>query len=73
LWVEGLTTLVMPALNAAVPVVDVGVVLLLPLLPLLLLQALINSAAAAAVAVAAKMLRLFMPWNASCYSFMSGP
>jgi hypothetical protein len=63
-----LTTLVMPALNAAAPVVDAGVLPLL-LLPLLL-QALINSAATAPSAVAANMLRLFMPWNASCYSFM---
>ena len=59
LVVEGLTTLEMPALNATAPVV--GVVLLLPLLLLLLLQALINSADIAPTAVAAIMLRLFMP------------
>jgi len=58
LALEGLTTPVVPALNAAAPDVDVG--LLLPLLLLLLLQALIMSAAIAPTAVAAKMLRLFM-------------
>jgi hypothetical protein len=56
LWVDGLTTLEMPALNATAPLVGVE----LPL-PLLLLQALINSAATAPTAVAAKILRLFMP------------
>jgi hypothetical protein len=49
----------MPALNATAPVV--GFVLPLPLLLPLLLQALINSAATAPTAVAAKILRLFMP------------
>jgi len=58
LWVDGLTTLVMPALNATVPGV---VVFVLPLLLPLLLQALIKSAATAPTAVAAMMLRLFMP------------
>jgi len=52
-----LTTLVTPALNAAAPVVDVGVLLLVPLL----LQALITRAAMAPTAVTAKVLRLFMP------------
>jgi hypothetical protein len=60
----------MPALNATAPVVDVDELPLLLLL--LLLQALISSAAAAATAVAANVVRLFMPWNASCYSFTSG-
>jgi hypothetical protein len=55
--VEGLTTPDTPALNAADPVVDVGLPLLLPLL----LQALIKSAAMAPTAVTAKVLRLFMP------------
>jgi hypothetical protein len=54
-----LTTLVVPALNVADPVVDVGLLLLL-LVPLLL-QALIKSAAMAPTAVTAKVLRLFMP------------
>jgi hypothetical protein len=58
LVLEGLTTLEMPALNATAPVVGV---VLLPLLLLLLLQALINSAEIAPTAVAAMMLRLFMP------------
>jgi hypothetical protein len=50
----------MPALNATAPVV--GLFELLPLLlPLLLLQALINSAATAPTAVVAMMPRLFMP------------
>ncbi len=56
---DELTTLEMPALNATAPVV--GVFELPLLLPLLLLQALINSAATAPTAVAAMMLRLFMP------------
>jgi hypothetical protein len=47
----------MPALNATAPVVGVVLPLLLPLL----LQALIKSAATAPTAVAAKILRLFMP------------
>jgi hypothetical protein len=59
LWVDELTTPVMPALNDAAPVVDGGVLPLLLLPPLL--QALINSAATAPAAVAAKILRLFMP------------
>jgi hypothetical protein len=59
LALEGLTTLVVPALNVADPVVDVGLLLLL-LVPLLL-QALIKSAAMAPTAVTAKVLRLFMP------------
>ena len=63
LWVEGLTTLETPALNAAAPLVGVEV-LLLPLL--LLLHALAARAAAAPNATAANMLRLFMPTNASC-------
>jgi hypothetical protein len=58
LVLEGWTTLEMPALKATAPVV--GVVLPLLLLPLLL-QALINRAEIAPTAVAATMLRLFMP------------
>jgi hypothetical protein len=58
LVVEGLTTLVMPALNAVAPVVD-GAVLEVVVLPPLL-QALITSAASAATTVAAYVLRLFM-------------
>jgi len=54
-----LTTLVMPALNAADPALDVGVPP--PLLLLLLLQALMTRAASAQAAVAAYVLRLFMP------------
>jgi hypothetical protein len=48
----------MPALNATAPVVGDGVPLVLLLL---LLQALITSAAIAPTAVAANVLRLFMP------------
>jgi len=59
-WSDGLTTPVMPALNDDAPVVVVGVLPLL-LLPPPLLQALINSAATAPTAVAANILRLFMP------------
>jgi hypothetical protein len=56
---EGLTTLVMPALN---PVVVVELLPLLALLvPLLLLQALISNAAIAPTAVSANVPRLFMP------------
>jgi hypothetical protein len=73
LWVDGLTTALMPALNATAPVVVLELLLpLLALLPLLLLQALINSAAVAATAVAAKILRLFMSWKRLLYSFTSG-
>jgi hypothetical protein len=57
--VEGLTTPDTPALNAADPVLGVALPLLL-LLPLLL-QALMTMAAIAPTAVAAKVLRLFMP------------
>jgi len=52
-----LATLDTPALNAADPVLGVA----LPLLVLLLLQALMTRAASAPTAVAAKVLRLFMP------------
>jgi hypothetical protein len=56
---EGLTTPLTPALNPAAPVV---LLFELPLLLLpLLLQALIKSAATTPTAVAAMMLRLFMP------------
>jgi hypothetical protein len=56
LALEGLTTLLRPALYPDVPAVFDGVPLLLPLL----LQALISRAAIAPAAVAAYVLRLFM-------------
>jgi hypothetical protein len=59
LALEGLTTLVTPALNAAAPALDVA--LPLPLLLPLPLQALMTRAARAPTAVAANILRLFMP------------
>jgi hypothetical protein len=59
LALEGLTTPVTPALNAADPVLGVALPLLLLLLPLLL-QALMTRAASAPTAVVARVLRLFM-------------
>jgi hypothetical protein len=57
LAVEGLTTLLVPALKAAVPPEDAVLPLLLPLL----LHALAARAAAAPRATVEKILRLFMP------------
>jgi hypothetical protein len=59
-FVDGLTTLVIPALNATAPVLDVGLLVLLPLPLPLLLHAPSARAATAPSAASPKVLRLII-------------